>query len=195
MDQNSVKILLLCEPRSGSTNLANWFFAHGFDTRWETSGPNSQWYLKDGLHSIKLKPNKHLVLKEIFYPSGFSYETYIKYCDKVIFLFRENTKQQEFSYDHALRFNSWESNYLVDEHYTPDQNNIKYLNDLKVKFKEFRSKHSEGTLTVSYEDLYSKGKITEVKEFLGLEDLLTREFPVGHKLGYKVNNSNKKEIL
>lgn len=193
-----MKILLLCEPRSGSTKLANWFFRQGFDTRFETIDPNSKWALGKGLQEIKVANNKHLVLKETFYPHLYNNSnliSYIDYCDKIIFVYRENTEQQGISYDHAVNFRTWDSHYTVDEKYTPKVENIEYLNLLKSEFKNFISNYKKGTLIISYEDLYIRGKIDIIKEYLDLKEILTHKFPYGYKLGSTIKKSDSKKII
>ena len=188
-----MKILLLCEPRSGSTQLARWFFSHKIDTRFETTSRYGGWYLPDGINGIKYDTNKDLVLKELYRTDWNSISEYINFCDKVIFLFRENTEEQIISYDYGIRNDVWYNFYAIEEGYKPLDSSIKYIEKLKKNFNLFRQNYSNNTLSISYEDLYQRNKINKVIDFLNMEDKLTLDFPTGQKL--RINKDYKPSLI
>jgi hypothetical protein len=56
-------ITLLCEPRSGSTSLANWFFNNkDFTVLFEPLNPLSEWFVDVSIKEFKYN-TKHLLLK------------------------------------------------------------------------------------------------------------------------------------
>lgn len=177
-----MKILLLCEPRSGSTQLARWFFSHKIDTRFETTSEYGGWYLPKGLSSIKYDTKKDLVLKELYRTDWDNISEYINFCDKVIFLFRENINEQIISYDYGVRNDVWYKSYSIEEGYKPLNTSIDYIENLKKDFTLFRKKYFDTALSVSYEDLYQRNKIHKVISFLNMQDKLTLDFPTGKKL-------------
>ena len=186
-----MKILLLCEPRSGSTQLARWFYSHKIDTKFETTSKLGPWYLPKGISSISYNTEKDLVVKELYRTDWDDISEYINFFDKFIFLYRENTQEQIFSYDYGVRNDEWTKPYSIKEGYRALDTSKEYIEKLKKKFTLFREKFSNETLTVSYEDLYQRNKINKIISFLNMEDKLTLSFPIGQKLridkNYKPN--------
>ena len=188
-----MNILLLCEPRSGSTQLAVWFFSHKIDTKFETTSKMGPWYLPKGISSLKYNPEEDLVVKELFSTDWDDISDYINFFDKIIFLHRENTEEQIISYDYGVRNNEWTKPYSIEEGYKTLDTSKEYIEKLKKEFTLFREKFSDETLTVSYEDLYQRNKINKIISFLNMEDKLTLDFPVGQKL--RIDKNYKPKII
>jgi hypothetical protein len=185
-------ITILAEPRSGSTNLTHWFeFNKNFTALFEPTNPKSKWYQN------KIKPKdykydaKHLCIKEIYYP-GIDWEQLISISDKIIVLYRENTKEQFESYLTSTKTNNWHINYV----YTPQENDLlsekaKYFNELK---KEFREKYiNDGFFTISYEELYYNNGFGKIINYLNIPDLENIGFPIGTK--YRIYVDKAKTLI
>ena len=60
-------VTILAEPRSGSTNLANWFYLNkNFTTLFIPSDPKSKWYKSESPKDYKYN-TQHLLIKEDYY--------------------------------------------------------------------------------------------------------------------------------
>jgi len=195
-----MKILLLCEPRSGSTNLGNWFVRNEiFDVRFESAAADSPYWSGPSVEDNVMDPRyDHLVLKEVFYGRKSFIKTdwvdYINYCDKTVFLYREDEQDQIISWNHARITENFCSQYpagttrLLNEH-------VNYFTKLKKKYTEFRLEHKDRGLTISYEDLYYRDKIHILKEYLGLEDELKHSFPIGQRYRYEKKKQDPKKLI
>lgn len=195
-----MKILLLCEPRSGSTMLGNWFIENqNFDVRFESCANDSAYWV-GGIPSNNVpRPGcDHLVLKEVFYGRMSQHKVdwvqYMDYCDKTVFLYREDEEDQIISWNHAIVTGNFCSPYpggvveLVDSH-------VEYFRGVKKHFKEFREKYKDRALTISYEDLYMRNKIHILKEYLNLTEELTTKFPLGQRYRYSIDRKNLKNLI
>ena len=185
-----MKILLLCEPRSGSTNLGRWFhFQNIFDVRWESAAVGSVDYVRGGIKNLIQKPDKkHIVLKEIYYGRlgkiRLNWEEYLDWADKIVFLHREDGHDQAISWNHAMITGNFCSSYPSDDGVQLLDMHMKSFKHQKKTFAEFREKFAARGLTISYEDLYMRDKIHILIEYLGLKNELNRKFPEGQKLRY-----------
>lgn len=195
-----MKILLLCEPRSGSTNLGNWFLQNkDFDVRYETTAYGSGWWAGPDPTANKLRPGyKHLVLKEIFYGRNSEIKVdwlkFMEYCDKTIFLFREDSDDQVISWNHAKVTGNFCGQYPADSVRLVGDN-VNYFNKIKTHFKKFREEHKDKALTISYEDLYYRGKIHILKEYLGIADELDYKFPFGQRYRYEKQKQDPNKLI
>lgn len=195
-----MKILLLCEPRSGSTSLANWFIENrNFDVRFETAMNDSNDWVGVGINNIIQRPDcRHLVLKEVYYgrmsEHVIDWVQYLDFCDKIVFLYRENEQDQIISWNHAQVTGNFCGQYpegVVEM----VKSNAEYLSKLKRRFKEFREEHKDRGLTISYEDLYMRNKIHILIEYLNLSDELTYKFPLGQRYRYSFDRKNIKDLI
>lgn len=187
-----MKILLLCEPRSGSTMLGFWFHRQGnFDVRWETTTPDSRHSWKQDLKDIKIKTGcEHLVLKELVTYRR-DWDEYLEFCDKVVFLHREDFEDQLISYNYSLTKNIWDQFYSEEEanSVTVKDSNRIILQGIKKHFSGTKEKYfTDSHLSITYEDLYFRNKIHILKDYLNLPDKLDRKFPEGSRYRYKKDN-------
>jgi hypothetical protein len=82
-------VTILAEPRSGSTNLTNWFyFNKNFTTLFIPSDPKSKWHKAVSPKEYKYT-TEHLLIKEDYYHYK-NFDELIGISDKVILLYREN---------------------------------------------------------------------------------------------------------
>jgi hypothetical protein len=184
-----MKILLLCEPRSGSTNLANWFFLdRRFTVLFLPTDPFSKWYRKE--HPKLYKYNtEHLLIKEDFYHFK-DYSDLIETCDKSIFLYRKNQENQIKSWCNSKKTGNWENEWIwVEDHYSEDEE--KFFVDLKNEFSKMIS--TNNGLKISYEDLYEDLRINKIIDYLEIEDLNKQSWPFGKK--YRIDDNRRRNII
>lgn len=176
-------ILLLCEPRSGSTNLANWFFKNkNFTVLFLPSDPKSKWYV-DKIDKYQFKTD-NLLIKEDFYTDK-NYEDYIKLSDKIILLFRENENEQVESWVNAKKTNIWHKEWIHKD--TMDVNEVNFFKNLKSSFREkFINKDY---FKISYEELYYKNGFQKILDYVNLDELKNENFPIGKKYRVEINKS------
>ena len=85
-------VTILAEPRSGSTNLTNWFyFNKNFTTLFIPSDPKSKWHKAVSPKEYKYT-TEHLLIKEDYYHYK-NFDELIGISDKVILLYRENIEE------------------------------------------------------------------------------------------------------
>jgi hypothetical protein len=186
-----VVITILAEPRSGSTNLANWFyFNKNFTTLFEPiTSPKWKWY-KHGV-SPKLWEYKtpHLLVKEIYRPEEDFLEL-IEISDKVIILYRENTTEQTESWLNANKTNNWDKYWVFKKDLIKDED-AWYFNELKKGIKE--NYLDKNYFNISYEELYYNNGFQKVLDYLNMDELENKNFPYGSK--YRINVDKTKTLI
>lgn len=186
-------ITILAEPRSGSTNLTNWFyFNKNFTTLFEPLNPISKWF-QNGKEPKDYKyKTKHLCLKEVYYPHK-EWDSLLSISDKVIVLYRENGQEQLESFLSALTTNNWDKSYV----YKIENNN--FINEKKEYFKtlksEFKQKYVDTSeyFKISYEELYYNDGFQKIVDYLNLECVTNENFPYGQK--YRINIDDLKNLI
>jgi hypothetical protein len=185
-------ITLLAEPRSGSTNLTNWFYHNkNFTTLFEPANPGSKWYQNEIAPKDYKYNTKHLCIKEIYYP-GINWDSLLNVSDKIIALYRENGQEQLESFLNAIKTNNWHMNYV----YKKEENDLLkeksiYFNTLKTEFKE--NYIDKEFFKISYEELYYKNGFQKILDYLNLSELENKNFPYGSK--YRVNLNKPKSLI
>lgn len=182
-------ITLLCEPRSGSTSLANWFFNNkDFTVLFEPLNPLSEWFVDGPLKDFKYS-TKHLLLKEMYYPHN-NLDGIIEISDKIILLYRENENEQIESFINAIETKNWDKQYVYkgakEEIFN---NNENYFKRLKQEFKD--KYFDKNYFRISYEDLFYKNKFQDLLDYINL-DLENKNFPYGEK--YRITTPSNKLI-
>lgn len=170
-------ITILCEPRSGSTNLANWFRTYkDFTVLQEPlTNPNLSHWLDNKLLPAKWEyPTKHLVVKELF---GAYTTELLNLSDKVILLYRENEKEQIESWVNSTETGNWHTRWMYKE--IKNEAETASFKRLKERFKE--ECLSQDYFRISYEDLYYRGKFQKVLDYLEIEELKNINFPHGYR--------------
>ena len=185
-------ITILAEPRSGSTSLLHWFGCHpDYTIMFEPSDTITvNAYFKSDKYSKKLSKNIH---DEMFDTSTYKYNTpnlvikeiagitdyhikLINSSDKVIVLFREDYEKQLESFISAYNTQNWFNQYVYDEKHIVTQEQS-HLNKSKEQIESYKSKY----FSISYEELYYRGKIKELVDYIGDFDLNSIPFPYGKK--------------
>jgi hypothetical protein len=181
-------ITLLCEPRSGSTNLANWFyFKKIFTTLFIPSDPKSKWHKPESPRDYKYN-TEHLLIKEDYYHYK-NFDELISISDKVILLYRENTKEQIESWVNARLTNNWHNQWVLKN--LKDNNEIEFFTSLKNSFKkEYLDKDY---FKISYEDLYYNSGFQKVLDYLNIDSLKNENFPYGQK--YRINVDKNRTLI
>ena len=182
-------ITLLCEPRSGSTSLANWFFNNrDFTVLFEPLNPLSEWFVDGSIKEFKYN-TKHLLLKEMYYPHNVL-EDIIEISDKIILLYRENEDEQIESFVNAIETKNWDKRYVYkgakEETFI---NNALYFKQLKQEFKD--KYFNKDYFKISYEDLYYRNKFQDLLDYIDL-NLENKHFP--HGIKYRITSSSNKLI-
>jgi len=181
-------ITILAEPRSGSTNLTNWFyFNKDFTILCEPiTSPMWKWY-KHGV-SPKLWEYKtlHLLVKEIFRPDV-DFSELIEISDKVIILYRENISEQTESWLNANKTNNWDKAWVFKENLIKDED-ASYFNQIKKGLKE--NYLNKDYFNISYEELYYNDGFQKILDYLNMDELKNKNFPYGTKYRIYVNKTN-----
>jgi len=173
-----LKILIISEPRTGSSNLIKWF---KLDDRFTI--------FRHELNINKIniqkdyKYNTDFLLVLVYYNGKDDLNEYINYFDKIICLYRENNKLQLESYVNSVSTFNWESNYLYKKMFLPKEE--LFLKNLKKRFKEnFLKKY----FSISYEELYNDKNVNKLINFIGIESCFLDKFPIGKK--YRVDKTD-----
>lgn len=174
-------ISLLCEPRSGSTNLANWFYIQkNIDVLFEPLNPVSEWY-QNGINPSQYKKVKDILcIKEVYYPHK-KWEDLIAISDKIIVLYRENSTEQLESFLNSVVTNNWSKSYVyknINDIFTKEK--AEYFNQLKSEFKQKYVDNSE-YFKISYEELYKNNGFQKILNYLNVDGLENEGFPYGEK--------------
>jgi hypothetical protein len=173
-------ITILAEPRSGSTNLANWFyFNKNFTTLFIPSDPKSKWYKNESPKDYKYN-TEHLLIKEDYYHYK-NYNELINTSNKIILLYRENFEEQIESWTNAKLTNNWENNWVSKD--IKDNKETAFFTELKNSFKE--EYLNKNYFSISYEELYYNNGFQKIVEYLNLDCVKNENFPYGEK--YRIN--------
>jgi hypothetical protein len=184
-------VTILAEPRSGSTNLTNWFYLNkNFTTLFEPENPNSKWFQNNTNPKDYKYNTKHLCIKEIYYP-GINWDALLNVSDKIIVLYRESGEEQLESFLNALTTDNWHNQYV----YKKKENLLinektEYFNRLKYEFKE--KYVNKEYFTISYEELYYNNGFQKILDYLDIDELENKNFPLGIK--YRIDASINKLI-
>ena len=182
-------ITILCEPRSGSTNLTNWFYSNkNFTTLFEPANSGSKWF-QNNIEPKDYKYNtKHLCVKEIYYP-GIDWNSLLSISDKIIVLYRENGQEQLESFLSALTTNNWHTHYVYSiKNNTVIDEKTEYFKTLKSEFKE--KYVNKEFFKISYEELYYNNGFQKILDYLNMDELENKNFPYGRRYRINVDKGN-----
>jgi hypothetical protein len=190
-------ITILAEPRSGSTNLANWFLQkEDFTVFYEPLNIGMKQYNQyKGDSSPKLwkYDTKHLLIKEIIGVDTFQLEEIISISDRLIILYRENTKLQEESFQMAVYTGNWDRNWSYSPNKIEAISNVdlEWFSNLKSNFKS-EYVDDDSYFRISYEELYYKNGFQRIVDYIDLPEVQNINFPYGTK--YRIENRIDKLI-
>jgi len=180
-------ITILAEPRSGSTNLANWFyFKKEFTVLYEPiTNPTLEWY-KNGV-SPKLweYDTPHFLVKETYKPD-IDFSELVEISDKLIILYRENIGEQIESWLNATKTNNWDKNWIFKEELIKDEDK-RYFNEIKIGIND--NYLNKDYFNISYEDLYYGNGFEKIVNYINLDEVKNIGFPLGKK--YRIDKTDK----
>jgi LPS sulfotransferase NodH len=178
--KNNMKILIIAEKRSGSTNLAlsmqeNKNLKILFEPITNPNLPDFKYNIPIYRWNIS---HPFLLIKETF--DGITdYKDIIPYVDKIIILHRENSYNQMLSYIYAEKNSKWHHKWYVEDVTDDDIDKYKKeFNEYKTKFKKLFLDNTN-YFKITYEELYNKNKIKSLADYIGYD--LTFKFPYGKK--------------
>lgn len=179
-------IAIISEPRSGSTNLANWFrFRKDFTVLFEPYNPDNpklDYYLQTHPKEWKYR-TKHFLIKEI-YTNEKDFSKLLETSDKVIVLYRDDNKEQLSSWKNAVITNNWVDQWVYNEKIDDNKTvGVNYFFDLKEGIK--KNFIDKNYFSISYEELYYNNGFQRVIDYLNIEGVENVRFPYGQK--YRVN--------
>jgi hypothetical protein len=181
-------ITILAEPRSGSTNLTNWFyFNKNFTTLFIPSDPLSKWYKPESPKDYKYN-TEHLLIKEDYYHHK-NFDEIISISNKVICLYRENLNEQIESWINAKTTKKWHSKWVSTN--IKDVNETQFFTELKNSFKERYL--NKDYFKISYEELYYNNGFQKVLDYLNMDELENKNFPYGQR--YRINVNKTKSLI
>lgn len=181
-------ITILSEPRSGSTNLVKWFYHNkDFSILFLPSDRNSEWYINKTPSEYRYI-TKHLLIKEECYELK-NFDELISISDKIILLFRENTKEQIESWVNSTTTNNWNNQWVPT--LNEDEEKKLYFEKLKNTFK--RNFLDKEYFKISYEELYYRNGFQKILDYLDIDELENKNFPYGQK--YRVDCNREKSII
>lgn len=176
-------ITLLCQPRSGSTNLANWICKkRGINPPYDAyieyeplTNPNLDHYDPEILKKTFDRP--YLVIKET-YTVGFDYTDLLERSDKVVILYRENKQEHLESFLHAKATGEWFEKWRWEDTYY-NESEAAYLFKLRDMFEQLYI--GKGYFETTYERLYYRKEIKDLLTYLEWEELYSLDWPFGSK--------------
>lgn len=185
-------VTILAEPRSGSTNLANWFYYNkSFTTLFEPLNPVSKWYLNNEPIDEYKYNTKNLCIKEIYSPEK-NWEPLIRMSDKIIVLHRENTEEQVESFINAVSTDNWTRRYeykKIENDFTKEK--TEFFKKIKVMFNE--KYVNKDFFTISYEELYYNNGFKKIVNHINLKEVTDNDFPVGVK--YRIDTTKPRPLI
>jgi hypothetical protein len=186
-----MKIVILAEPRSGSTNLGKWFKLNKeFTVLLEPYNRNAFDYKKDSpVHDWEYN-TKHLLIKEIYTPDK-DFKSLIKFSDKIIVLYRENKEEQFESWLAANYTNNWTEEWYTNQVKHTDNSRKDYFYNLVSGFKS-NYILNENYFQMSYEELYYSNGLQRIVNYLNLDCVKNENFPYGKK--YRIDLVRSKLI-
>jgi hypothetical protein len=181
-------ITILSEPRSGSTNLVNWFYHNkDFNILFLPSDSKSNWYINKKPSEYKYI-TKYLLVKEDYYHHK-NFDELISISDKTILLYRENTKEQIESWVNSKTTNNWDKQWVPTS--IKNEEEEFYFEQLKKTFKcNFLDKEY---FKISYEELYYRNGFQKILDYLDINELENKNFPYGQK--YRINVNKTKSLI
>ncbi len=186
-------ITILAEPRTGSTNLADWFKSNNdFTILQEPLNKYGKSYKKNNPINTWVYNTPHLLIKEIYDPNKDLSEL-IEFSNKIIILYRENKKEQLESWLVAKVTNNWVGNWVNRKINIPDKElKIEFFNEMVNGFeKEYRL--CNDMFKISYEELYYNNGFEKIVRYLNIDSVKNIDFPYGQK--YRLDNIETHKLI
>jgi hypothetical protein len=186
-------VTILAEPRSGSTNLTNWFYNNkNFTTLFEPINPTSKWFQKNKHPSKYNYRTEHLCVKEVHYPNK-NWTDLISISNKIILLYRQDENTQIESWINAKNTNNWDGKWSYSkDNFKLNEIEVSFFKELKKSFKELYLNNTD-YFKISYEELYQNDGFQKIVEYLNIDCVKNENFPVGEK--YRVETNGIKKLF
>jgi hypothetical protein len=178
-------ITILAEPRSGSTNLANWFVnKKEFTILYEPiTSPEWKWY-QNGISPKLWKYNTpHLIVKEIYHPN-IDFSELIEISDRIIILYRENENEQSQSWLNATKTKNWDKQWVFNKELIKNTD-ASFFDKIKYGIK--KDYLEKDYFKISYEELYYNNGFQKILDYLDIAGLVNKNFPYGQKYRIEIN--------
>ena len=177
-------ITIISEPRSGSTNLCNWFSLNkDFTVLLEPYNSKSDQYKNNLLPKEWKYYTKHFLIKEI-YTKERDFTKLLEMSDKVIVLYRNNNEEQLSSWKNAVLTNNWSRKWAYSGN-IDDNKNIATDHFFEIKEGIKKDFIDKDYFSISYEELYYNNGFQKVIDYLNIVGVENIGFPYGQK--YRVN--------
>jgi hypothetical protein len=199
---------IIAEARTGGSHLVealNKELPH-FELAAEpwNGAPNNFSDTKDVTNIDWINNYENIIIKEIYDPN-MDFVPLINRSDKVLCLYKENWYSQLKSMLYSLRFEEWQWAYKktdVDNTVSDEEIYRTYYNNFKWHKKDFQNVIKYLNLpSISYEELYYRNGVSQIKEIFNLKDSF--EFPIyerhlkdndGNSIGYEPTPDEPKNL-
>jgi LPS sulfotransferase NodH len=179
-------ITLICEPRTGSNTLMKWFESQ---KNFEVLNLPFEKCIDYKNYSFK---KENLVIKEEFHNLNPNFTELINFSDFVIFLYRENIKEQVESWVTAKKTKRWTEHWVFDKNKCEvSEKEMIEFEKLKNEFKQYFLNNVEN-FKISYESLYYDNGLDKIINHLKIFDLNKNDFPKTKK--YRIDGSKRNLI-
>jgi hypothetical protein len=190
-----VVITILSEPRSGSTNLANWFYYNkDFTVLYEPiTNRKLKWYKNEIPPTEWNYTTEHLLVKEICH-NMVDYSELLNISDKIIILYRENYQEQLLSLKNAISTDNWDKQWVYNKKLEKNYNTTveNGLTNLKNNIRE--NYIDKDYFQISYEELYYNNGFQRIVDYIDLPEVKNVNFPYGTKYRVDIKEDLKKLI-
>jgi hypothetical protein len=186
-----MRILIYALPRTGSNNLTH-YIANSLHYREIIEPYHEQRFWDKGLTEFDIWERDNVVVKMMFGQGGFWHIDIKDKFDKVVVLYRENTKEQAESYAHATKSTDWHTSYVYDPSKVTEE---EYLESFKIFKDRIQEVEKLNAFTVKYEDIYLSGTDRDrLDEYIGIKNKSFR-FMLDSRNKYRKNGIKEKRTL
>jgi hypothetical protein len=186
-----MRILIYALPRTGSNNLTH-YIANSLHYREIIEPYNEERFWDKDLTESDIWKKDNVVVKMMFGQGGYWHKDLKDKFDKIVVLYRENTKEQAESYAHATKSTDWHARYTYNPANISEE---EYLEAYKSFDDRMRKINRLNEFTVKYEDLYISGTDRDrLDEYVGITNKSFR-FILDSSNRYRRNDMEEKRTL
>jgi len=186
-----MRILIYALPRTGSTALTH-YIANSLHYRAIIEPYHDERYWDQTLTEADIWERDNVVVKMMFGQGDYWYRDIKSKFDKIVILYRENTKEQAESYAYAMNFPDWHAPYVYNPSIVTEEAYLSAYEKFKDRIEEVRSFNE---FTVKYEDLYISGTDRDrLDEHIGITNKSFR-FMLDSKNKYRRDSLEIKSLL
>lgn len=184
-------VTLISEPRTGSNSLVRWFKnTNLFDVLILPSFNESTYYQKNKTPKEYEYEKQHLIIKEELHTGLTNLDELLSISNFVIFLYRENFKEQLESWVIANRTKNWHKKWVYNhEKFSLSDDEFTFFENIKNDFNR-KFLNNEKNFIISYEELYYNNGIERIKSYVKIPELYDSMFPVNEKYRIDIDKRN-----